>query len=957
MESDSIILGTGSANPSKAHSSSLLKYIQWGQYETIGALWESWASHWKKNFVYYNVLESIEKCQRYNGMARGPANTAAVLEQLREILKHETNELRFKSMKIDLFGLAFQELRNLKESKHHSERKEIAWMLVGTICQLYPKTPFESPSSNGTQEHGEILSVFQYTAISKSEKLLDIILDGILAGFEGDSVTYLGTEAPKFQASKTNGTGNGKTPSRMAKEKNSVEVGQLLYEALTSLPQGVRDKVANKIKGIVEKKTNLLNEAIWEIAVIAVLTEVVYYLFVAKSERFSTEAHAAFVINKGTVAIWNMLPEHIRRSVVSAPDVHLLRKMVSPGKADMLEAILKLEPALMDSIVDEKDYEILLQHVGELKNSSVSEGENAFYEAIRGLFVCSMIRNQNLGIQDIRDILERSKVEAYEMSFHFPLFKSDINRGSFADYVQGLKTMKVKFFRFERVLKYAFFPELSVQVPFMSSEDMNQDHREVMDAFDWLESQGVEEVMSLTVNDRLYCPHADEDVTACVNTLGVRILKWRKLDTYLKNMTDISLEELHLYSSGNRSVHDQWLSQLPRFKKLKKLCVYVVKDVIRPRLIKQVTEDLESDLNELNKIQGYPWTSDEEDTRHPKIKVSRISWIGQTDTAIGQSPDNRASDILSSRLTSFVKKFCGYYRDHTETKKTKVALIDSGVVVVGGRRGENANDDIFSTLAHRIVEGISLVSRDDEEHTWWHATEPHGTQMAALICTLNPFCDLFVVKVAESNASGITGHNVARAIEWARSKGVDVISLSLVTFSDPDKRMFEAIKAAKEDDIVIICSTADEGSIGAHSVGENSKNAISIAACDRWGNLLPQSQKTGFDYQFLGHNVHVGQVPFLESLEIIEGSSVSTAIAAGMASLILACARLSSTFLDNDLHEEDGRRRSWRCDTVKKRFDSMSEGKWVVLDNLCGQGELKKGYDFKRLVDDSFKRL
>ncbi|PKK51111.1 hypothetical protein CI102_5913, partial [Trichoderma harzianum] len=112
-------------------------------------------------------------------------------------------------------------------------------------------------------------------------------------------------------------------------------------------------------------------------------------------------------------------------------------------------------------------------------------------------------------------------------------------------------------------------------------------------------------------------------------------------------------------------------------------------------------------------------------------------------------------------------------------------------------------------------------------------------QMATLICSINPFCELYVVKVAESNASGITGHNVAKAIDWARTKGVDIISLSLVTFSDPNKDMAAAIQAAKRDDIVITCSTADEGSIVARSVGEKKNDSVlSIAACDKWGKLL-----------------------------------------------------------------------------------------------------------------------
>lgn len=146
--------------------------------------------------------------------------------------------------------------------------------------------------------------------------------------------------------------------------------------------------------------------------------------------------------------------------------------------------------------------------------------------------------------------------------------------------------------------------------------------------------------------------------------------------------------------------------------------------------------------------------------------------------------------------------------ENRETKRTKVALIDSGVVVVGGPRDDNhhegkrekegkgrekvkARNASGSVLAQRIVEGISLVSRDNEEQPWWHATEPHGTQMATLICSINPFCDLYVVKVAESNASGITGPNVAKVraisfpiisslvLSWKWSKRINYLSFRL----------------------------------------------------------------------------------------------------------------------------------------------------------------------------------
>ncbi|KAL5085258.1 hypothetical protein Trisim1_010700 [Trichoderma cf. simile WF8] len=765
--------------------------------------------------------------------------------------------------------------------------------------------------------------------------MLQIILDELMDSFEHYWISLSVSKSLPQQPQQIIYDG------KRAAEENMVEIIELLLNTSASLPHDVESKIMGIVDMMVGKNPGLLKERTWKIIVTTPLPNFYRRLLESRDSSFLTEGYATFVAEKGTVSMWQMFPERVRRASISAQDFGLLRKIISSKKVDMAKAIFERDAAFIDASIEAEGYEILLQHLKDIKKGSAAENTNGIFGTIRDLLVGSMIRSRNLGIQDMRDILRRLEMEAHDTSLNLSQFKSDTNNGNFTNYVQGLKTMKTDAFRFEMVLKHVAFPELGNLEPFVGVEDVAKDHREVMDVFDWLELRGVQQALSLSVKDRLFCPHTDEDIATYVNKFGVRVLKWKKLDMYLEDLDVNTLEELHLYSSGNRSVHDQWFNLLPRFHQLKTVNIYVVKrwrtwgswqrqDIIRPRLIDKVFEELKRGLINMRNT-------------HTKIQISQTFWIKppETITTIDQSLDNR---------------FCGYQMEHSEENRIKVALIDSGVIIVGGGQSEDLNDDIYCTLQRRIIEGISLVSRDEEEQNWWHATEPHGTQMAALICTLNPFVDLYVVKVAESNGSGITGHNVAKGIEWARSKGVDIISLSLVAFSDPNNKMLEAIKAAKDDDIVILCSIADEGNMRARSVGENNPNVFSIAACDRWGNLIPQSRRTGFDYRFLGHNVHIGQVPYLKSDEVIEGSSVSTAIAAGTASLILACTQISSSISKRDGSEEGRRRRgSWRYDTVKRKFDSMSEEKWVILDNLCGQGELRKYYDFERLVRDSFK--
>ncbi|KAJ6439302.1 amino acid transporter (predicted) [Purpureocillium lavendulum] len=162
-------------------------------------------------------------------------------------------------------------------------------------------------------------------------------------------------------------------------------------------------------------------------------------------------------------------------------------------------------------------------------------------------------------------------------------------------------------------------------------------------------------------------------------------------------------------------------------------------------------------------------------------------------------------------------------------------------------------------LAHRVVDGKSFVNTGgDEEQVWWHASEPHGTQMARLICSIDPCCERIVIKVAETRSAGISANVVAEAIRWAIGKGVDVISLSLVAYTDTEQ-MSAAIQEASGQDIVILSSTADEGVGTKESATDkpthrNNKDVFTIAACDRWGNLLDRNQKVGYDYRFVGHN-------------------------------------------------------------------------------------------------------
>lgn len=73
------------------------------------------------------------------------------------------------------------------------------------------------------------------------------------------------------------------------------------------------------------------------------------------------------------------------------------------------------------------------------------------------------------------------------------------------------------------------------------------------------------------------------------------------------------------------------------------------------------------------------------------------------------------------------------------SSKVKVAVIDNGV------------DQMHFALSQSIERGASFVraggATEVPELPWYTAADPHGTHMAYLIHTINPWCRLFPLRV------------------------------------------------------------------------------------------------------------------------------------------------------------------------------------------------------------------
>lgn len=131
-------------------------------------------------------------------------------------------------------------------------------------------------------------------------------------------------------------------------------------------------------------------------------------------------------------------------------------------------------------------------------------------------------------------------------------------------------------------------------------------------------------------------------------------------------------------------------------------------------------------------------------------------------------------------------------------------------------------------------------------------------------------------------------------MKWAVDSKADIISLSAAFFQDET-----ALRIAVQDviaaGVVVIASTAGEGYRQQQAYPAKYPGVLKIAATDLNGKETPESLKEDADYMLPGENI-VARTSFLgmeTQTDKISGTSVATAIAAGIASLILACDFLS----------------------------------------------------------------
>ncbi|KZL84161.1 intracellular serine protease [Colletotrichum incanum] len=233
-------------------------------------------------------------------------------------------------------------------------------------------------------------------------------------------------------------------------------------------------------------------------------------------------------------------------------------------------------------------------------------------------------------------------------------------------------------------------------------------------------------------------------------------------------------------------------------------------------------------------------------------------------------------------------------------KNVIVALIDDGV------------DCCDSAFSGRVIEGKTFDYQGGGVGQYYISAKGHGTEMARMILKVCPMASIYSIRLKthtspDKGTSTIDAVSAALAIEAALEKNATIISMSWTLPVPPEeseeKRLLDSVlgKACSKN-VLMFCSSPDQISATSHypSAFRRSRFFLIGAAHDD-GSAYGHAGKDN-DFIFPGVNVNTSGGTSLpayladktSSSKESTGSSIATALAAGLAAIITYCFKASA---------------------------------------------------------------
>ncbi|KAJ4320188.1 hypothetical protein N0V84_005973 [Fusarium piperis] len=429
---------------------------------------------------------------------------------------------------------------------------------------------------------------------------------------------------------------------------------------------------------------------------------------------------------------------------------------------------------------------------------------------------------------------------------------------------------------------------------------------------------------------------------------------WRKpdLSTDVIAFAAPTVETVNLYWSGNQTVLRAWGCRegIPRLhaateRRLKTVIIHAAPglesrermDKVLARFKKEVANNMsaEIDIRIKHRMDGlltqldareeatdgaggqavenqHAWIEKMEEFRGALIRVSKMRDIKMEERV----KVSLATSILKQSLSAYQ----GAQMLMIPFPRSQVALIDDGVDI--------CDLDTYNNLVKAT--GLSYCPPEGRSERPWHrSSNGHGTIMANMIVRINPWVSLYVMRIHEGPGRDgtrvIYADSAARAIQGAIDLQVDIISISWTvrnklengTRAAGDDKAEQTMEskaihnldaaiadAIREDNILMFCSTSDDIQLSAMDTLPYQRGEKSIF---RIGAALPLGQRDHqsededkIDFYLPGNRVAAALNPRSAGLvKYHDGSSVSTALAAGLGSLIMHCAHVARQHVED----------------------------------------------------------
>ncbi|KAH0537653.1 hypothetical protein FGG08_005566 [Glutinoglossum americanum] len=510
------------------------------------------------------------------------------------------------------------------------------------------------------------------------------------------------------------------------------------------------------------------------------------------------------------------------------------------------------------------------------------------------------------------------------------------------EFINALQGDTLASLRYETVLDYVSLPPRNIPTGPGQKEEGSDLLHSYKDVFMWLKRSGVKKIFRVVVNDLIDHPDGDHAIVESLKGLNVEKWQWAKLDISSKTIREAApgVKVLSLHSSGNYAVLQGWA------------CKQGLARLENGREAKPILESYRSLFDA--KLKARLSKS------HPHHVEVHVELAGSQVGNVGDSISKTASEQPVNQAEQnheWIKHMKNFAQEITNLElpdlcDVKVAVIDDGI---NSRK-----------LPFKVSDGKSFCESSEDCDDYFVNPGPHGTTMANLIHDICPGVKLYIARIIPSDYSKVPPAAATKAIEWALKMDVDIISMSWTLKSnerDPYTKAFReaVVDAVSKKEKIVFCSLHDNE--GAERI-ENYypvgiPEVFKIGSATRTGNQA-ESNSTDWDIaEFIlpGHEVLDGGTNTK-----INGSSIATALASGLAALIICCVDIvdkegnsrpgenvrSKGYMKNAFKNLSDKSKTKKFPEVKKHFPKLEDheedqGKLRAIETLSSLEPDAKG--------------